>query len=176
MSDGSPGQPGQARPARVQNPVPCCACFHYHRAVNASLFCSMPVLRPAHHMVPPKMTVTTLPNGLRVASQENFGQISTLALFVDAGSMYESEDQLGACHFIEAAAFGSTSTRSSSEVQQFAQSSGITTQAVMNREVVMFKVSVAASPGQVGPQGGVGSCQPGSGGAPGGCRQLDSQA
>jgi predicted Zn-dependent peptidase len=93
----------------------------------------------------PTMMVSTLSNGFRVASQENFGQISTLALFVDGGSMYESNAQLGACNFLEAAAFSSTSNRSAQEVQQYAQTFGITTQAVFNREVMMYKVDVLRS-------------------------------
>ena len=50
----------------------------------------IPVLRPARNLPTPKVLVTTLPNGLRVATQETYGQVATLALFVDAGSMYEN--------------------------------------------------------------------------------------
>jgi hypothetical protein len=56
---------------------------------------SLPRLRPARNLPSPQLQLTTLPSGLRVASQETYGQIATLALFVDAGSMYEAEG--GAC-------------------------------------------------------------------------------
>ena len=86
------------------------------------------------------MRVTTLPNGLRVSTQETYGQISTFALFVDAGSMYEQGPELGACHVLESTAFKASAGRSSDEIARFSQSHGITTSAVFNREVFMYKV------------------------------------
>ena len=101
----------------------------------------LPVLRPAQNLVAPRMQITTLPNGFRVVSQESFGQVTTFALFIDAGSMYEEgPDERGVCHFIEASAFTSTRQRSAADVQANAQSAGISSQAVFNREVIMFKV------------------------------------
>jgi len=73
----------------------------------------MPVLKPASNLPSPATQVTTLPNGLRVASEENYGQVhntvgvfmsvdcflsvwrcglrqvSSVGLFIDAGSMFE---------------------------------------------------------------------------------------
>jgi hypothetical protein len=51
----------------------------------------MPRLPPASSLPPPTVQVTTLANGLRVCTQETYGQVASLALFIDAGSMYESE-------------------------------------------------------------------------------------
>ena len=103
----------------------------------------LPVLRPAHSLSAPRLETTTLPNGFRVVSQESFGQVTTFALFVDAGSMYEEPaNELGVCHFLEATAFTSAGGRTAAEVQAYAQTAGITSQAVFNREVVMFKVRV----------------------------------
>ena len=79
---------------------------------------SLPVLRSGRSHPPPRVQVTTLPSGLRIATQENYGQIATLALFVDAGSMYESEadGEIGACHFLETCAFQSTERRTASDI------------------------------------------------------------
>ena len=106
----------------------------------------LPVLRPAHNLAVPTVRATTLPNGFRVVTQESFGQVTTFALFVDAGSMYEEgPDELGVCHFLEATAFTSTGNKSAADVQAFAQATGITSQAVFNREVVMLKVRECCS-------------------------------
>ena len=50
---------------------------------------SLPVLKPASQLQAPETQVTTLPNGLRVVTQETYGQAATLGLFVDAGSRFE---------------------------------------------------------------------------------------
>jgi hypothetical protein len=39
--------------------------------------------------------VTTLPSGLRVASQPSFEKVACLGLFVDAGTVHEDEHTLG---------------------------------------------------------------------------------
>ena len=51
----------------------------------------LPRLPPASALPPPTVQVSTLANGLRVCTQETYGQVASLALFIDAGSMYESE-------------------------------------------------------------------------------------
>lgn len=57
--------------------------------------CSIPASRPLNASLSPAVQCTTLSNGLRVVSQENYGQVATIALFVDAGSMYEDEVSIG---------------------------------------------------------------------------------
>ena len=59
----------------------------------------LPRLRPASSLPPPTVQVSTLANGLRVCTQETYGQVASLALFLDAGSMYESaaDGTIGAC-------------------------------------------------------------------------------
>lgn len=51
----------------------------------------LPKLRPASALPPPVVQVSTLANGLRVSTQETYGQVASLALFIDSGSMYENE-------------------------------------------------------------------------------------
>ncbi|KAG8184572.1 hypothetical protein JTE90_007688 [Oedothorax gibbosus] len=52
--------------------------------------------------------VTTLPNGLRVASQNKFGQSCTVGVVIDSGSRYEVAYPSGVSHFLEKLAFNST--------------------------------------------------------------------
>ncbi|CAH1787055.1 unnamed protein product [Owenia fusiformis] len=60
--------------------------------------------------------VTTLPNGLRVASENTFGQFSTVGVVIDSGSRYEVNYPSGVSHFIEKLAFGATSNYESRDV------------------------------------------------------------
>lgn len=50
---------------------------------------SLPKLKPASQLQAPQTEVTVLPSGLRVISQETYGQAATLGVFVDAGSRHE---------------------------------------------------------------------------------------
>ncbi|KAH7640275.1 hypothetical protein DERF_004789 [Dermatophagoides farinae] len=52
--------------------------------------------------------ITTLNNGLRVASQNKFGQFCTVGAVIDSGSRYERNHVNGISHFIEKLAFNST--------------------------------------------------------------------
>ncbi|XP_031556101.1 mitochondrial-processing peptidase subunit alpha-like [Actinia tenebrosa] len=52
--------------------------------------------------------VTTLENGIRVASEESFGQFSTVGVVIDAGSRYEVDCPAGITHVLEKLAFQST--------------------------------------------------------------------
>lgn len=67
-------------------------------------------------------------------------QVATFAMFVDAGSMYENQSELGACHFLESTSFKSTEKRSAADVLSFQMANGMGSSAVFNREVVMYKV------------------------------------
>jgi processing peptidase subunit alpha len=52
--------------------------------------------------------ITTLSNGLRVASEPRFGQFCTVGVCVDSGSRYEVAFPSGVSHFLEKLAFGAT--------------------------------------------------------------------
>ncbi|KAL1131730.1 hypothetical protein AAG570_011343, partial [Ranatra chinensis] len=52
--------------------------------------------------------VTTLPNGLRVASENRFGQFCTIGVVVDSGPRYEVAYPSGISHFLEKLAFSSS--------------------------------------------------------------------
>lgn len=52
--------------------------------------------------------VTTLPNGLRVASEKRFGQFCTVGVLIDSGPRYEVAFPSGINHFLEKLSFNST--------------------------------------------------------------------
>lgn len=56
-----------------------------------------------------KTRVTTLDNGLRVASEPQFGQFCTVGVCIDSGARYEVGYPSGVSHFLEKIAFSSTS-------------------------------------------------------------------
>ncbi|XP_053208236.1 mitochondrial-processing peptidase subunit alpha-like [Panonychus citri] len=59
--------------------------------------------------------VTTLENGLRVASQPRFGQFCTVGVIINSGSRYEVNFTSGISHFLEKLSFQSTESYKSRE-------------------------------------------------------------
>lgn len=53
----------------------------------------------------PETHVTTLPSGLRVASEDSGGETCTVGVWIDAGSRFENEKNNGTAHFLEHMAF-----------------------------------------------------------------------
>ena len=57
----------------------------------------------------PCMQVSTLENGMRVATQVvPHSDISTVGVYIDAGSRYETEENNGVAHFLEHLMFKGT--------------------------------------------------------------------
>ncbi|XP_078044447.1 mitochondrial-processing peptidase subunit alpha [Augochlora pura] len=59
--------------------------------------------------------VTVLSNGLRVASENRFGQFCTIGVLLDSGPRYEIAYPSGISHFLEKLAFGSTKVHESKD-------------------------------------------------------------
>lgn len=55
--------------------------------------------------VPPDVQITTLPNRIRVATNNTPAHFSSVGLFVDAGSRYETPETSGVSNFINRMAF-----------------------------------------------------------------------
>jgi len=86
---------------------------------NAPLTAAVPV--------DPRITVGTLPNGLRYyirKNQQPQGR-AELRLVVNAGSILEDDDQRGLAHFVEHMAFNGTRNFPKQEVIAFLQSTGV---------------------------------------------------
>jgi processing peptidase subunit alpha len=64
----------------------------------------------------PEIQVTTLDNGLRVASRELPSPVAAYCIFVEAGTRYEREGTYGAAHLLERLAYKSTKNRTAAEI------------------------------------------------------------
>ncbi len=63
----------------------------------------------ATHVVLHDQQVTTLPNGLRIATETiPFAETATVGVWLDAGSRYETEETNGTAHFLEHMIFKGT--------------------------------------------------------------------
>ena len=65
-------------------------------------------LNPSPDLSESTTTVTTLSNGLKVATEPNYGRFCTVGVIVDSGSRYEVAYPSGISHFLEKLAFGAT--------------------------------------------------------------------
>lgn len=86
--------------------------------------------------------LTTLPNGVRVASNPLPGHFAAMGLYVDAGSRYEDKYLAGASHIMDRLAFKSTSNRSSSQMAEDLESLGGNYACTSSRETIMYQASV----------------------------------
>ncbi|EMR87214.1 hypothetical protein ACHAPC_005888 [Botrytis cinerea] len=83
--------------------------------------------------------ITTLPNGVRVATEALPGHFSGIGVYIDAGSRYENEDLRGVSHIMDRLAFKSTSKRSSDEMLESIESLGGNIQCASSRESLMYQ-------------------------------------
>ncbi len=60
-----------------------------------------PALRPPSAFKPTYTRITTLPNGVRVASEETYGQASCVGVFVNGGSRNETLETNGTTHLLQ---------------------------------------------------------------------------
>ena len=83
--------------------------------------------------------ISTLSNGLRVATEALPGPFSGVGVYVDAGSRYENEELSGVSHIVDRLAFKSTSSRSSDEILEIMESLGGNIQCASSRESMMYQ-------------------------------------
>jgi len=83
--------------------------------------------------------ITTLPNGIRVATEALPGHFSGIGVYVDAGSRYESDALRGVSHIIDRLAFKSTSKRSADQMLESIETLGGNIQCASSRESLMYQ-------------------------------------
>ena len=89
-----------------------------------------------------KCHVTTLKNGLKVASQRMFGQFCTVGVIVDAGSRHEVDYTSGICHMLEKLAFqGTTKFKNRDAVLVELEKVGGICDAQTSRDVTIYGTS-----------------------------------
>ncbi|MEE6505229.1 hypothetical protein FKM82_005468 [Ascaphus truei] len=86
--------------------------------------------------------VTTLENGLRVASQNKFGQFCTVGILINSGSRHETKYLSGISHFLEKLAFSSTAQfGSKDEILLTLEKHGGICDCQTSRDTTMYAVS-----------------------------------
>ncbi|KAF1944733.1 hypothetical protein EJ02DRAFT_340077 [Clathrospora elynae] len=83
--------------------------------------------------------VTTLPNGVRVATEALPGHFSGIGVYVDAGSRYENEALRGVSHIIDRLAFKSTRLTSGDQMMEKIETLGGNIQCASSRESLMYQ-------------------------------------
>lgn len=83
--------------------------------------------------------ISTLPNGIRVATEALPGHFSGVGVFIDAGSRYENEYLRGVSHIMDRLAFKSTKKRTSDEMLESLESLGGNINCASSRESLMYQ-------------------------------------
>ncbi|KAJ0976689.1 hypothetical protein J5N97_012163 [Dioscorea zingiberensis] len=82
--------------------------------------------------------ITTLPNGLKIASEDSLGPAACVGLYVDSGSIYEKDESVGVTHLLERMAFKSTRNRSHLQIVQEIEASGGSVGGSASREQMAY--------------------------------------
>ncbi|KAL8241783.1 hypothetical protein R6Q59_012085 [Mikania micrantha] len=91
----------------------------------------------------PETRVTTLPNGLRVATESNLAaQTATVGVWIDAGSRFETEETNGVAHFLEHMIFKGTEKRTVRGLEEEIENLGGHLNAYTSREQTTFYAKV----------------------------------
>ncbi len=83
--------------------------------------------------------ITTLPNGIRVATEALPGHFSGIGVYVDAGSRYENDYLRGVSHIIDRLAFKSTTSRTADQMFESLETLGGNIQCASSRESLMYQ-------------------------------------
>lgn len=86
--------------------------------------------------------VTTLSNGMRVASEGGHGETATVGVWIDAGSRYENEKNNGVAHFLEHMAFKGTSNKKQQTLEAEIENMGGHLNAYTSREQTVYYAKV----------------------------------
>lgn len=83
--------------------------------------------------------ISTLSNGIRVATEALPGHFSGVGVFIDAGSRYENEYLRGVSHIMDRLAFKSTKNRTSDEMLESLETLGGNIHCASSRESLMYQ-------------------------------------
>lgn len=91
----------------------------------------------------PETRVTTLANGMRVATESNLAaETATVGVWIDAGSRFESDDTNGTAHFLEHMIFKGTKKRSVRALEEEIENMGGHLNAYTSREQTTYYAKV----------------------------------
>uniref|UniRef100_A0A7S2NWF3 Uncharacterized protein n=1 Tax=Zooxanthella nutricula TaxID=1333877 RepID=A0A7S2NWF3_9DINO len=86
--------------------------------------------------------VTTLPNGVRVATKETFGETASLGVFLNAGIRDETKEGAGSAFMMEQLALSGTAKRPRAKLEAEVESIGATLDMSAGREQSSYTMSV----------------------------------
>uniref|UniRef100_A0A5B6YHP0 Uncharacterized protein n=1 Tax=Davidia involucrata TaxID=16924 RepID=A0A5B6YHP0_DAVIN len=86
------------------------------------------------YVEPGKTKITTLPNGVKIASETSADPAASIGLYVDCGSIYETPVSFGSTHLLERMAFKSTANRSHLRIVREVEAIGGNVTASASRE------------------------------------------
>lgn len=86
----------------------------------------------------PETRITTLANGLRVASEDYGLPTCTVGIWIDAGSRFETERTNGTAHFLEHMAFKGTKRRTQQDLELEVENMGAHLNAYTSREQTVY--------------------------------------
>jgi processing peptidase subunit beta len=113
-----------------------------------TIFTPVSTLPPGYTVDPelytrcPPTDVSTLANGMTVASEQSAAETATIGVFIDAGSRYETDESNGAAHFLEHMAFKGTTTRSRHQLEVEIENMGGHLNAYTSREMTVYYAKV----------------------------------
>ncbi|XWW92744.1 hypothetical protein V2A60_000670 [Cordyceps javanica] len=85
--------------------------------------------------------ITTLPNGLRVASEALPGSFAGVGVYVEGGSRFEDASLRGVSHIMDRLAFKSTTARSADAMLERVEALGGNFQCASSRESMMYQAA-----------------------------------
>jgi processing peptidase subunit beta len=89
--------------------------------------------------------VTTLRNGVRVATKESFSEVASVGVFIDAGVRSETAETAGATHLVEKLALSGTAKRSQDALQKEVEAMGGSLSVSAGREHSSYQLSCFSS-------------------------------
>ncbi|KAG8045947.1 hypothetical protein GUJ93_ZPchr0008g13501 [Zizania palustris] len=87
---------------------------------------------------PGKTRITTLPNGVKIASETSAGPSCSVGVYVNCGSIHEAPETLGATQLLKKMAFATTTNRSQLRVVREIDAIGGNAKASANREMMSY--------------------------------------
>jgi len=97
---------------------------------------------PSYVLNVPATEVTTLGNGVRVATEGGHGETATVGVYIDAGSRYEDERTNGVAHFLEHMNFKGTGKRTKTDLEVQVENMGGHLNAYTSREQTVYYAKV----------------------------------
>lgn len=100
---------------------------------------------PSYVLNAPATEVSTLSNGVRVASEAGHGETATVAIHIDVGSRHETDETSGVAHFLEHLNFKGTSNRTQQSLEVEFENMGGHLNAYTSREQTVYYAKVFKS-------------------------------